>query len=645
MLRSTLLSLTLLSMASAGQTAPGFLLGLDYSEWGPNSGLAAGQIAMDGAGALYVLSACTTSSDNSPSCVTKLSSDGNTILWQYNLGLFASTMAVDPEGGVYIVPQPTFGVQQVSLSVEKLTADGTGVQWQTQLGTYAVQFGYSAFVTVDSSGRAFVAAGVGTLSGGSTAGIYLIRLSPAGAVDSTSILAVTGWPTAVAVDPAGADVVVAYEVFPGVSFARLIPNSGTWAGVNLPHAIQNPALAVAPNGDAVVYAGDLNANSFLQRIDPAGNVVFSEAIAATNGAAPGELALDAAGNAYITGSSANPIYPVKNSLAPCGLSWMSVFAPDGSILQTTYLPFNAGPPLIAESPNSSVFLLGGVDASFAPAEAGPFPEFINGTYEPSAVFHLSPNAHARTFPLACVSNAATFAAGPVAPGEIVTLFGNGLGPQQGVQLSATLQSPFPTQAESVQVTFDGKPAPLLWVQDTQINLVVPWSVAGPTTEVCATYNNVQTNCLTWPVAEASPAVFTVDGYYAAALNQDGTLNSATSPAPAHSIVSIFATGLGPIGPPQADGSLVGLPLPVNTLPVQVATYFCPSILGSWPPNCELTLTVSNAIYAGPAPFLIAGASQINFNSDDIAPGGGYLAVETPSGTVSSIYFGIHLAPQ
>ena len=147
-------------------------------------------------------------------------------------------------------------------------------------------------------------------------------------------------------------------------------------------------------------------------------------------------------------------------------------------------------------------------------------------------FTSPPMPTPETFPLACVSNAATFANGPIAPGEIVTLFGNGLGPQQGVQLSATLQSPFPTQAESVQVTFDGKPAPLLWVQDTQINLVVPWSVAGPTTEVCATYNNVQTNCLTWPVAEASPAVFTVDGYYAAALNQDGTLNSATSPAPA-----------------------------------------------------------------------------------------------------------------
>ncbi len=69
-----------------------------------------------------------------------------------------------------------------------------------------------------------------------------------------------------------------------------------------------------------------------------------------------------------------------------------------------------------------------------------------------------------------------FLPGRIAPGEIVTLFGDGLGPQQGVQPQATAQSPFPTQAANVEVTFDGTPAPLLWVQDAQINAVAPWSL-------------------------------------------------------------------------------------------------------------------------------------------------------------------------
>ena len=88
-------------------------------------------------------------------------------------------------------------------------------------------------------------------------------------------------------------------------------------------------------------------------------------------------------------------------------------------------------------------------------------------------------------------------------------------------------------------------------------------------QVCVAYNGVKTNCLSWPVVEAAPAVFTVDGVYAAALNQDGTINSADNPAAPGSIVSIFATGLGPISPAQADGTLVGFPLPNNVLPVGV----------------------------------------------------------------------------
>jgi uncharacterized protein (TIGR03437 family) len=195
------------------------------------------------------------------------------------------------------------------------------------------------------------------------------------------------------------------------------------------------------------------------------------------------------------------------------------------------------------------------------------------------------------------------------------LFGNGLGPQQGIQTQATLQSPFPTQAANVEVTFDGKPAPLLWVQDAQINVVAPWSLTpGQTTQICVSYNNVKTNCLTWPVTQAAPAVFTLDGVYAAALNQDGTLNSADNPAAPGSIVSVFATGLGPITPPQADGTLVGLPLPNNVLAVRVQ-----AISGSgFPFGPPIVITPFDVTYAGPAPYLVAGVSQINFKVVDYA---------------------------
>jgi uncharacterized protein (TIGR03437 family) len=308
-----------------------------------------------------------------------------------------------------------------------------------------------------------------------------------------------------------------------------------------------------------------------------------------------------------------------------------------------------GVPLVATGPNSTVFLVASAGAAFAPTQAGPFPAGVPGM---SFLLHLSPNANAQTFPLACLGNGASFdGTGPIAPGEIVTLFGNGLGPQQGIQAQATLQSPFPTQVANVEVTFDGTPAPLLWVQDSQINAVVPWSLTpGENTRVCVSYNAVKTNCLPWPVAKTAPGVFTVDGVYAAALNQDGTINSANHPAPVGSVVSVFATGLGPITPPQADGTLVGLPLPANNVlpvgvqaPTPIFEPCHPGVQSCFPGPSYISFEVT---YAGPAPYLVAGASQINFRIVDYAPAGeqsGAITVALPS--TQSPGFQVYVANQ
>jgi uncharacterized protein (TIGR03437 family) len=72
-----------------------------------------------------------------------------------------------------------------------------------------------------------------------------------------------------------------------------------------------------------------------------------------------------------------------------------------------------------------------------------------------------------------------------------------------------------------------------------------------------------------PVVAASPGVYTVDGQYAAALNQDGTINSAEDPAAAGSIVSVFATALGRISPAPADGEITHVPQRINVTPTKV----------------------------------------------------------------------------
>jgi len=221
------------------------------------------------------------------------------------------------------------------------------------------------------------------------------------------------------------------------------------------------------------------------------------------------------------------------------------------------------------------------------------------------VTSLTQNATAPVVPLACVANAASYDSAGISGGEIVSLFGNGLGPAAGTQ-PESVSNGYPKQLAGVQVTFNGIASPLMYVQNGQINAIAPWALqAGQNANVCVVYNGASTNCITRPVLNAHPGVFTLDGVHAAALNHDGSFNSASNPAPVGSIVSVFATGLGPISPAQPDGSFIGVPLPVNTLPDYVYWLESTFLIG----EVAATTTVG---YAGPAPFEVAGMSQINF---------------------------------
>jgi uncharacterized protein (TIGR03437 family) len=312
-----------------------------------------------------------------------------------------------------------------------------------------------------------------------------------------------------------------------------------------------------------LYTRAVDYSAVLQRFDSTGTVSLSKPIPPGVPTNHPIFAVDTAGNAYVPGSS-EQLYPVKNSLATCGTDWLSVYAPDGSLLQTTYIPageFALFGGLLATGQNSTVYLGAIPGANFTVSQTGPFPAADLGT---AVLLRLSLNTKSPIFPLACVGNAASYRIGSIAPGELVTLFGNGLGPTRGMHGQATARSPYPTALANVEVTFDGKAAPLLWVQDVQVNAIAPWSLTlGNSTEVCLSYKGSKTNCQNVPVLAAATGVFTVDGIHAAALNQDGTVNSADHPAPPGSIVAVFATGLGPIQPAQADGSLVEFPLPMR----------------------------------------------------------------------------------
>ncbi len=194
-----------------------------------------------------------------------------------------------------------------------------------------------------------------------------------------------------------------------------------------------------------------------------------------------------------------------------------------------------------------------------------------------------------------IVNGASLQSQPVAPGEIVTIFGSGLGPAIGVVGKLVNGTSLETKVGDVQVLFDGLAAPIFYAQDQQINAQVPYEVAGRIqTEVSVVYQSDVKAKQTVPVKAAAPGLLTVSEGAGpiVALNQDGTLNSTGNPASRGSIITLYATGDGQLGPDALDGQPAGA----------VAT------------NYQVIVAIggqyADVLYAGRAPGFI-GLMQIN----------------------------------
>jgi len=219
-----------------------------------------------------------------------------------------------------------------------------------------------------------------------------------------------------------------------------------------------------------------------------------------------------------------------------------------------------------------------------------------------------------------IANAASYAAGPVAPGEIVTIYGTGMGDAALTAGGLTPAGQIATSAAGTSVTFDGKLAPLLYASAGQLSVIVPYGISG-TTQVQVAYNGTGSAPFTMPVGEASPALFTINsaGYgQAAVLNQDGSANSQNNPAAPGSIVVLFGTGEGATDPMGTDGQFAATvyPKPLAFVAVTVG------------------VQGAEVLYAGAAPGQVAGLFQLNVRIPPTSPFGAVPVVVTV-GSVSS----------
>jgi uncharacterized protein (TIGR03437 family) len=175
-----------------------------------------------------------------------------------------------------------------------------------------------------------------------------------------------------------------------------------------------------------------------------------------------------------------------------------------------------------------------------------------------------------------VVNAASFVAGGsppvIAPGQIISIFGSGLGPAALLQASPS-GGAFPTSlgTPAAMVEFELTPgvwtaAPIIFAQANQINAVAPFTL--PTTQgqrMRVTYNTLSSTPLTFDGAAANPGLFTIDSSgrgQSAALNYDAvkavySLNTASNPAAKGSTVILFGTGGGVTAPlPSPEGQVI-----------------------------------------------------------------------------------------
>jgi uncharacterized protein (TIGR03437 family) len=217
-------------------------------------------------------------------------------------------------------------------------------------------------------------------------------------------------------------------------------------------------------------------------------------------------------------------------------------------------------------------------------------------------------------------------ASSIAPVELITLYGVGIGPQTPTD-GQVQNGAYTTSLGGYQVLLNGVALPLLYADSGQINTVVPGGAGlSPHIQVVTPTGAIDGPAV--PVTYSpEPGIFQIGQTgYAAALNQDGSVNSTSNPATGGSIVTVFANANS--GQYFPDGGIV--PLGVYEAGVSV-----------WVVDSYRSLEV---VWAGAAPGIVNGVMQINFRLPDPLPAGNTFAFSVVIAGVSSAQSMIAVAP-
>ena len=571
------------------------------------------------------------SASNPTGFAAKLNSTLTQILWTATFSASPAALAVDSTGAVYVTGSAvagfvtTPGVVQpanaggIDAFVLKLSADGSTAVYATFLG--GSEEDTATAIAVDSAGQVYIT--------GATASADFPLANPAQKSFGGRISYFSEWygdAFLAKLDAKGANLLYS-----------------TYLGGTAPD--QGNAIAVDANGNAYVAGGTESASflagpatgtyqttyagpaadpanpfpsgdAFLAQFSSAGALQWYTYLGGSGYDGAFAIALDTAGDIYLAGYTGSTDFPKAGiQVHDCHIGerpFLAELDPQGAkLLMTTDVGGMGADEAYAmalDSAHSIVYLAGDAASQVFFATPGAAQTTFGGGDSDAFVARIDLSVQP-SLVVSCVLNGASFMAGntspfptgAVAPGEIVSLFGLGLGPTAAADLQLTPADTVATTLGGAKVLFDGVPAPLLYSASGQVNAVVPYEVASPVTQMTVESGGLSYGPIPMPVIAAVPAIFLAgdpsNPSEAAAINPDGTFNSVANPVARGSYVTFYACGVG-LMTANSDGAVTPLtpPWPAPQLqPVTVA------IRG-------YNATVQ---YAGAAPGYVSGLLQIN----------------------------------
>jgi uncharacterized protein (TIGR03437 family) len=347
-------------------------------------------------------------------------------------------------------------------------------------------------------------------------------------------------------------------------------------------------------------------DAFVAKLNPTGSAMaWATFLGGADTDRAQTIAVDSADNVWVSGTTQSTDFPATVSVSGSGSEFLAELNSTGSALVYSALfPGNTVAQAIAVDAAGTVHVAGATGLISAyPAGSAP--------------------GQSATPSILGIANAASgVLSGRLVPAELISIYGLHLGPAPAVSASFNAAGFLPTTLGGVQVTIDGNAAPLLYVSATQIDAVAPLELtAGSTVSMQVTENSTALPDFRAQVDVAAPQVFLNSQGSAAALNQDGSVNSQTNPAQAGSYVSIWATGTGYA--PGNDGQAAA-----------GADEFCtPGLILCGVAQSDGTPV--NVSYTGAAPGTVTGVMQINFQVS--AGQGYYLSVDGIDSNSFTVY--------